>query len=1191
MTRRRKTILIAAAVVAAGLVAAAVGARIWLHGAVERAVSKALGRNLTIAGNVDVSLGRTATVVAEDVRLANAPWGSEPYMVRAGRVRLSVDVASLMSGPVRVRDVEVERVRIVFETDAAGRWNWMPDRKPAPPPKRAPARPAPRPPAPAPAPAAKAPAKSSPPVVVERVAVGGLELVWRARRDAPARTFAVNRLDARVDRATDMIRLDADGRLDAEPWAVAGNAGPFSAMFGGSRVEHEIAGRLGSTELTSRGSVRNLTSLAEPDIEFDFHGSDIRQLLGSAGVRIPLAGAFHLRGRLTQATGAVGFDVDAGLASVTAAARGRLGSLLRPGAIDAAVEASGPDASLVGTWVRVDGLPGKSFDVAGRVLLEGRRLTLDGVRVRAGGTSIVVRGAVGLAPGAVGTELAVEGGGSDLAELRALSRVMLPAGAFTVRGKFLRRADALAIEDVEVAVSDAVVRGGGTIGEPPRLAGLDLTVDASGSDLSAFSGIARLTLPRAPFSVHGRVARRGRALVLDAIEAQVAEDFVAADAILSPAPRLLGSEFRARVAGPDLRATASLTGLGGTLPVAPYEISGLLRIVDGGFDLSGVDVRAGRITANVEGRVGTHPMSGGTRLDCDVAGPSLADLSAWGAGGALPAVPFASSAQLLLAPGRIEVRGGEASLGNAGVHVDGTIGLAARLRGTDVTFALSAPDTSLASTLAGVTLPAGSLDARGRLVRDDTGFRFHDVAASIGEIRARLSGSMGEAPGFLMTSLDASASGPDLSLALGPPTGGLPLPAEAFDVSTRVEGGGAQFASNGFRARLGDSDLDGTFTVRRDSRMFIDAELRSNRLDVLDLFGSAPAAVARPANTGAANATAGTGTTSVPPARGAASRGTAGPAPAPPRVAPRPEPRRMFSDKPIPVATLRAADAKLRIPVGELILPGYRIHDVTITGTLVDGVVRFDRLDAVGPDGGRLTASLVLEPHDGGYRLRSEGALVGARLSIPGAAIPRSDMPPLDVEYELRGEGASPHAIAASSDGRLLLTLGSGRLPNNLGDFATDGVGRALLDALNPFRKSSPYTTCECGVLSMTLAGGKAEVEPIVARNDKLTILGHGRVDLHTEAIELEWTLKPREGVGISAGSIANPYVGLGGTLSEPSLEFKTGQAVASTGAAIATAGGTILLRGLYDRLTAEQQVCVEALERARSEEKLSADR
>ena len=110
---------------------------------------------------------------------------------------------------------------------------------------------------------------------------------------------------------------------------------------------------------------------------------------------------------------------------------------------------------------------------------------------------------------------------------------------------------------------------------------------------------------------------------------------------------------------------------------------------------------------------------------------------------------------------------------------------------------------------------------------------------------------------------------------------------------------------------------------------------------------------------------------------------------------------------------------------------------------------------------------------------------------------------------------------------------------------------RALLEALNPFRKSAETTNFECGVMAATLTGGKARVEPIVARSDRLTIVGHGSVDFQSEDIELAWTLKPREGVGITAGSIANPYVGIGGTLSEPAIELKTAQAVASTGAAI----------------------------------------
>ena len=109
-------------------------------------------------------------------------------------------------------------------------------------------------------------------------------------------------------------------------------------------------------------------------------------------------------------------------------------------------------------------------------------------------------------------------------------------------------------------------------------------------------------------------------------------------------------------------------------------------------------------------------------------------------------------------------------------------------------------------------------------------------------------------------------------------------------------------------------------------------------------------------------------------------------------------------------------------------------------------------------------------------------------------------------------------------------------------------------------------------------------VEPIAVRGDRLTVLGKGKVDLGTEAIDLSWTIKPRRNVGLSPGSIANPYIRLGCTLASPRLDVKPLEAVASTGAAVATAGLTILLRGIYNRITAEKKVCVQALAKAQKQ-------
>jgi hypothetical protein len=62
---------------------------------------------------------------------------------------------------------------------------------------------------------------------------------------------------------------------------------------------------------------------------------------------------------------------------------------------------------------------------------------------------------------------------------------------------------------------------------------------------------------------------------------------------------------------------------------------------------------------------------------------------------------------------------------------------------------------------------------------------------------------------------------------------------------------------------------------------------------------------------------------------------------------------------------------------------------------------------------------------------------------------------------------------------------------------------------------------------------------------------------------------------------ITNPYIRLGGTLGDPTLEMKPLEAMTSTGIAVATGGLSILGKGLYDRITAEQKVCEKALKKA----------
>src|SRR5262249_59024529 len=87
--------------------------------------------------------------------------------------------------------------------------------------------------------------------------------------------------------------------------------------------------------------------------------------------------------------------------------------------------------------------------------------------VRVGGTLINVNGTLAALPRWVGSDLEVAATGSNLGELSALTRLQLPSRPFDLRGRFLRRADGLAIDATVLRVAGATIQARGASGEPP----------------------------------------------------------------------------------------------------------------------------------------------------------------------------------------------------------------------------------------------------------------------------------------------------------------------------------------------------------------------------------------------------------------------------------------------------------------------------------------------------------------------------------------------------------------------------------------------------------------------------------------------------------------------------------------------------------------------------------------------------
>ena len=95
-----------------------------LRGVIEAQAEDATGRELKVAGAIDLEISLTPAITVEDVSFANAAWGSRAEMVSVRRFELEVALLPLLSGDIRVKRLIVVEPDVLLETDKKGRGNW-----------------------------------------------------------------------------------------------------------------------------------------------------------------------------------------------------------------------------------------------------------------------------------------------------------------------------------------------------------------------------------------------------------------------------------------------------------------------------------------------------------------------------------------------------------------------------------------------------------------------------------------------------------------------------------------------------------------------------------------------------------------------------------------------------------------------------------------------------------------------------------------------------------------------------------------------------------------------------------------------------------------------------------------------------------------------------------------------------------
>jgi uncharacterized protein involved in outer membrane biogenesis len=298
----------------------------------------------------------------------------------------------------------------------------------------------------------------------------------------------------------------------------------------------------------------------------------------------------------------------------------------------------------------------------------------------------------------------------------------------------------------------------------------------------------------------------------------------------------------------------------------------------------------------------------------------------------------------------------------------------------------------------------------------------------------------------------------------------------------------------------------------------------------------------------------------------------------------KPKTAKVFSPEPLPLGALRAIDADLQLKVGELRSRDNVFQSVELPLKLVGGRLAVKPLKARHA-GGNLTATLELDS-TATPKLNLDLSLLQFEMGKLPAVQRKGTIEggPADLTVKGAGSGQSVAAIMGGLNGKLLLKVGQGRIPNNVADKPGVGLILKTFGTLNPLAKSEPYSKLECGVVNFSIKDGIATTDKgIAVQTDKMTMVGSGAVNLKTEQLDLGMRPYAREGIGLNIGTIAGAGR-IGGTLAEPKLKIDAANALkvgATAGAAVMTFGLSTLAQGIFDKQTADPAPCDTALGKA----------
>lgn len=1090
------------------------------------ALSRALGRELRIDGDLELHLGGTPRIAARDIVVANPDWVARD-LVRIEQFELELDLISLWRGPIRIEHLLVvgADANLVEREDGSNNWSFgeateeSRERQD------------------------DSPGIQLPVIIVEGRVSKSLVRFMQPRLDRPAEL----RLDnVRIyPDAEHILQLELQGRLGHLPLEGYGRAGDYAALLSGENIELSAQLELAAYRLTVQGRLGRLALLEDLDLDVQFTGPDSTILYEALHLSQPDSGPVDLSARVRDLSAGLAWSVQGQFGSLKLNVDGAMAQPLALDGVQSTFDVSGANLQLVTSWLGIDTPPPQPFQLQGAVSREGDKLEIQGLELSVGQATLH---ADVLAPHFPGSrDISVVAGieGPSIARFRQLlglqGTIDVP---FDLDVLVQDRPDGLEILDSELRVGGIALKVVGPIGDYPGLEGSDLRFELEGESLrNLLQEVDIQGAPDLPYRATGALRTTSpNQLELTESLLELAGLSISIEGVLNDVAALDDSALRIRMETESLAATMDALGQQGL----PAEAASLSASLSGPLTdpvVTELAVRLGTAWVQFEGALRGFPYLDGSQANMR---GEIADSADWLPGQLqLPLTLLArlSGADqqfwldaLMLESPQWQLEGG--------LHVSD---LERRL-GT-LQLIMKGPTLgALLPPVEGFEFAATPFRLEADIMREEHSFAVNKLQLAVADNRLVLDGTLSDDADALL-SLDIQG----LSLASLGVAEAAVLPSLPYSLKGHLGRAGTRWSVDDLDVRLGEQELLGSLGFVQGEHPRYSARLRSQRFD-LGQFVAAPEK--EPAQSPVADVPATSGD-------------------------------RLIPDTPLPLAWLDSFDAELDLDLGGLGLmdPGFpellALDSVRLRASLEGGTLSARQLDLSG-DRGTLSIPMTLQWQDGvldaDLAIQSEQI----KLSVLSKSYNVEGLPEQRIRSRLRARGANPRQLAASLQGYLLLESGSGKLNNGNMGIVLDSFTSQLMETVNPFFAKDPYTELECGVVGVEFDKGTARLDPgAIFRTSKMDIMATGKIRLDTEALKLSVATKARKGLGISAASLVTPFLEVTGTLADPGLGIDTTSAAITGGAAAATGGLSILASSLWNRYMNKTDPCELASQKA----------